>query len=288
MTHNTFLWKAEISDQNKRLLAFLKEKLSAFTKADIRWSIERQRCRVNAKIERFESTRIHSGDVIEISLEKATVFTIDSTKIVYEDSHLLIYNKPTGINSITLINHIKGLPVHRLDRDTSGVILIAKTEEAQSLCENLFRNRQIRKSYLALTESYPKESSGMIKNYLGKISQRQGAVIWGVVPKAKGVIAQTEWVCLKKWDCFSLIRCFPHTGRTHQIRIHLRCLSCPIVGDATYGSRLPHPLLRPFRPLLHAEKLDFFHPITLKRIAAQACLPKDFEIALSILIAEIP
>ncbi len=263
-------WTIASVDSGKRLLAFAKQKLGDdFTTKDLRWSIEHHRCRFNRKVERFCSRRLSVGDRIEIYPLKKLFFQFEADRVLFEDELLLAYNKPAGIASPDLAKLLELYLVHRLDRDTTGVMLFAKDREGQKELENLFRLRKIEKSYLAWVVGTPKEKSGVIDAPVAKIGQKEGEVTWGVADNEKGLEAKTEWVLEKPGKEASLIRCFPHTGRTHQIRVHLSHIGLPVVGDVRYGSR---EACKTFRPLLHAEKV---------RVNGQeilAPLPKDFSL----------
>lgn len=269
--------------EGKRLLTFLKEHFKTdFSQKDIRYAIEHYRCRINGKVERFESTKVRSGSQIEIEIQKKPTFIIDKSRLLYDDPHLCIYNKEAGIPS-TGENSLESLmgfsAVHRLDRDTSGLILFAKEEKVKAHLENLFRDRKVFKSYLALVLGVPLEKKGVIENFLGKISQGQGEVKWGVVAPPRGVEAKTEWRLEKAGRKLALLRMVPRSGRTHQIRVHLSGMGHPILGDYRYGSR--NPEFPAFRPFLHAEKIAFQHPLLDKRVDLRAPLPLDFEEALT-------
>lgn len=183
---------------------------------------------------------------------------------MYEDEDLLFYNKPPYIASSDLAKVLGVHLVHRLDRDTTGVILFAKKNPAPY--EELFRERKIEKTYHVLVEGQPKTKKGSFTGKMRKIGTREGAVIWGI--SANGVWSQTDWECEGIGKTASFVRCHPITGRTHQIRVHMRALGHPVLGDCEYGSRKGISGL--FRPLLHASQLRF------DLICVTAPLPTDF------------
>lgn len=261
-------WKVK---NTSRLLTEIKNKLSGrYTVKDIRWSIDHNRCFVNKTLERFGSTLVQPGDTITIRLEKRPVFTKEPGRILFEDTHLLVYDKPPSITSEQLGILTGCLLVHRLDRDTSGVILLAKTQEAQKKLEEQFRRRTTLKEYLALVEGNPGDE-GAISGRMAPLSRREGAIIWGI--SSSGVPSQTRWNRLSQRGNHALLRCTPLTGRTHQIRVHLAHIGHPIVGDATYGRRKNANVLR---PLLHAESLQFTHPASGAPLTFTAPTPADF------------
>lgn len=246
-----------------RLLTFVKDNFDLSTK-DLRWSIEHGRCFVNGQVERFSSTRLSKGDEVAIWPAKKPLFEREEERILYEDEELLFYNKPPFIASSDLAEILEAKLIHRLDRDTTGVILFAKKNP--DLYETLFRERKIEKAYDALIMGVPKKKTGVIMGKMRKIGMREGAAIWGI--SRSGAWSQTEWECVESGKKYAHLRCRPKTGRTHQIRVHMRALGHPILGDCEYGSRTGMPGL--FRPLLHAHSLSF------EAYRVSAPFPADF------------
>lgn len=262
-------WKVE---NHGRLLTEVKNKFSGlYTTKDVRWSIEHNRCFVNKRVEKFGSAIVRKGDIISIHIEKSPHFSKEKMRLLYEDDALLIYDKPPCLTSETLAELTDTLLVHRLDRDTSGCMLLAKNQRAQKVLETQFRSRTVDKEYLALVEGHT-ASHGVVTGKMAPLYRREGAVIWGM--SEKGVWSQTEWRLVRHQKTYSLLRCKPVTGRTHQIRIHLKSIGHPIVGDSTYGS--PQVKENIFRPLLHALLIGFSHPITQERVMISAPVPDDF------------
>lgn len=268
-----------IVDSDVRLVTFIKKKLHRpIVTSDIEWAIEHNCCRVNRKIERFCSTQLKSKDVVEITLIKRPRFAFEKKRVLYEDEWLLAYDKPaqiasTGAKSVEKLVNLKA--VHRLDRDTTGVLLFAKTEKSKAALEDLFRRREIKKSYLAIVAGRPKERQGSIENYLGKVAQKQGVVTWGIVQR--GLFAKTEWKIVKEGQKWTLIEALPKTGRTHQVRIHFHSIGLPIIGDLHYGGR-NHPLISSAaRPLLHAHYVEFIHPFSAEMIHIESLIPNDIQ-----------
>lgn len=246
-----------------RLLTFVKEQLALTTK-DLRFAIEHGRCFLNGRVERFSSTKLMKGDVIEIWPEKRPSFSREESRVLYEDETLLFYNKPHYISSSDLASLLKVQLVHRLDRDTTGVILFAKKDPQPF--EELFRKRAIHKTYHAIVEGKPPQNGTFTAN-MKKIGSREGAVIWGI--GQQGVFSETTWECEEYGNKRTLLRCHPKTGRTHQIRVHMKALGHPILGDCEYGNRTAVKGL--FRPLLHASIL------TVESLTISAPLPSDFK-----------
>ncbi len=196
-------------------------------------------------------------------------------EVVYEDEHLLVVFKPDGLLSVPgrlvldsvhtrmqllFPNTNSPLVVHRLDMDTSGLMLIAKNKEVYKHLQAQFIRRKVKKRYMALLEGFVEGDSGLIElplmlDFLNRPCQ--------VVDDEHGKSASTRWKLLKRYENRSLVHFFPHTGRTHQLRVHAahsRGLHCPIVGDDLYGTKDK-------RLFLHAEWIEFEHPITRERVS---------------------
>ena len=237
------------------------------------------------------------GDEIEICFQALPSPSIQAEniplKILYEDEHILAINKPPGMVthpapghwSGTFVNallfHCEKLApsedplrpgiVHRLDKDTSGLLLAAKTLLAhQKLIED-FSSRKIEKTYLAVCVGRP--SNGIINAPIGRHpTQRKEMAVLSDGREAVSVIQTLAFN-----DKFSLVLIRPKTGRTHQIRVHLRHVGCPILGDPIYGSEKANQALKPERLLLHAYRLGFAHPITKAPLQFSAPIPDDFK-----------
>lgn len=232
-------------------------------------------------------------------------------KILYEDDDLLVINKPPGLvvhpgaghETGTLVNALlhhspevariggKDRPgiVHRLDKDTSGVMVVAKTETAQRSLQQQFKERRVKKTYLAFVRRVVKEDQGRIElpiNRLKEDRKRMG------VGRRGGREAATTYRVLGRFPEFTLLELHPETGRTHQIRVHLSAIGHPVVGDKVYGGkeerqkvngkkRTAKREVKAERQLLHAWKLGFFHPRTREWMEFEAPLPEDFKPFLS-------
>lgn len=293
-------WEVTQQESGMKLLPFLQQKLAsqALSAKAIKKLLDNKRCSVNGRCERFASFPLGLGDTVslELDLSRASSPTpvFDPQRVLLEDDALLIYNKPSGVNSEDprfLKSLKRDLPylalAHRLDRDTSGVLVLVKTSGAEKKMRQAFEKHLIKKTYLAIVDGDPVRSYGRIENYLGEIRRTQGQVYWGVVPEEKGQIAITEWTCEQRGNNAALILCVPKTGRTHQIRVHLNSLGHPILGDFQYGKSFRCPY-RPRFHLLHAETLILPHPTTGKMLSISAPLPEHFEAALKELFGEQP
>ncbi len=218
--------------------------------------------------------------------------------IIFEDDCLIVLVKPPGLvvhpgsgnASGTLVNglvyHCQSLGligdpirpglVHRLDKDTSGIMVVAKSETAHRFLVDAFKNRQVEKEYLALVHGIINEKNGRLVAPIGRHSVHRQKM---AIQPESGRYAATRWQVLAEFDRrYSLLRVVIETGRTHQIRVHLAHLGHPVVGDGLYGSQRDN---RPFpRQLLHAATLTFRHPLTGETIRRNAPLWTDFQEAL--------
>lgn len=214
-------------------------------------------------------------------------------QIIFENEDLLVVNKPAGMvvhpaaghSSGTLVHaalaHAPGMEgiggerrpgvVHRLDKDTSGLILLAKNDRAHRFLQDQFRLRKVEKVYLALVDGHPPTPVGRIEAPIGRdLRQRKQMA---VVPPEKGRQAISEYRTLETFPDHTFLEVHPETGRTHQIRLHMAFLGCPIVGDRTYGRRRPSlPLDRHF---LHAARLTIRLPGEDQPITFTAPLPPE-------------
>lgn len=282
-------WVVTSEESGSKLLAFLTHRLEGkYSARFLKHLIERNGCQINDRTERFASIILGKGDCIRLYLEHGGLPSpriLEPSRILFEDEVLLIYNKPAGINSdekgilqlweSTLLSLQL---VHRLDRDTTGVLVLAKEPAIFNCMVSQFKQFQVRKRYLAIVDGLMEQMKGKIENYLGRKRAYAGQTIWGAVSSSEGLYACTDWECLKRGESTSLVACYPQTGRTHQIRVHMAKIKHPILGDFQYGKHF-QSTYRPPRTLLHAEEICFYHPLTKKKICLTAPLPDDFKIA---------
>ena len=220
--------------------------------------------------------------------------------IVYEDKNILVINKPSGLithpknaddkqESVTgwLVEkypEIKAIGedplrpglVHRLDKDTSGLLVIAKTQDSFLYLKSLFQDKKIKKFYLALVRGRPKESKGIIDAPMGRIGMKRTTQVRGSKKLKDKKEAVTEYSTLKNFRDFTLLKVSPHTGRTHQIRVHLKSIGNTVAGDPLYGNKNPNGPKQPERLFLHAYKLQFVSPDG-KSLAFETDLPDDLQ-----------
>lgn len=276
------------------------------SRAQIQRSFEKGNVMCRGKILE-KNTKVNEGDTIEIIFfqpKETQVKPVDiPLEILYEDNDILVINKKVGMvvhpGSGTkedtlvhaLLHHtggnlaLAGGPqrpgvVHRLDKETTGAILFAKTDTAYLKLIKMFEERKIDKEYLALVSGVPHLQSGSIKTPIGRDPKVR--VKMAIVPNGRP--ARTDWVLEEKFLSSALLRCYLFTGRTHQIRVHLASINHPILGDNTYGYRFKKEHgIAPSRVMLHAECISFEHPITGKRMTFHAPLPEDFKHHLKLL-----
>jgi len=232
-------------------------------------------------------------------------------EILFEDRHMLAINKAAGMvvhpgagtESDTLVHallaHCQGSLsgvggverpgiVHRLDRETSGIILVAKTDRAHRGLAEQFANRTVQKEYLAIVGGSPQMLRGSIRKAIGRHPAQRHKMT--VSAEGKGREAWTDWEVIERFGAgAALVRCVIHTGRTHQIRVHLKSLGHGLLGDRIYGRQadLHLPLTVP-RTMLHAEHLVVKHPVTGKILDLHAPLPADFKLVLRTLRKKLP
>lgn len=266
----------------ERLQHFLREQLGKnYSGKRVKHLIDGYGCRVNGRIELFGSYKVQSGDRIHVDLAKQPPSCMQKGTILYEDSEMIIWNKPAGVVSDVkhLAQHFTKTIylVHRLDKDTTGAMLFAKTPTMQRALELVFKDRGVDKVYHALVQGTPSQEEFTIDNHIGKLCEYAGQSVWGA--SAEGARAITHFRIIKKIGQVALVECRPITGRTHQIRVHLASQALPILGDFHYHRNKPFCYTAP-RTLLHAVGLRFSHPTTGARICVEAPYPEDFAQAL--------
>jgi len=192
--------------------------------------------------------------------------------VIYEDEDVMAVNKPVGVISYELENDDLKL-AHRLDSDTSGVLLLAKNKNALEFLREQFRARKVKKTYLALVYGVVKNNNGIINTPIGRSSRDVRKK--STTPTARGRMrdAVTEFKVLKRFQNYTLCEARPRTGRTHQIRVHLKSIGHPVVCDKLYASNRPCPTFLK-RQALHANSIEFELPSS-GRIKLEADLPAD-------------
>ena len=258
-------------------------------------TIDAGRVRVDGE-ERAKRQPLHGGEVVEVAEEPESpaVEAPEATfEIAWEDEHLLVVDKPAGVvvhparghRSGTLAQALERLGaaggepgraglVHRLDRDTSGLLAVARSEEVHAALKAQLKARGILREYLALVEGRPGARTGKIEAPLGRDRRVRTRIS---TDTADGRAAVTHFTTERALDGYTLLRVRLQTGRTHQIRAHLKAIDHPVVGDPDYGRA---GLLGLERQFLHAEHLAFEHPVTGAAVDVRSPLPADLAEAL--------
>ena len=290
----------DVSDEEtgERIDSFLSGK-TEFTRTRIQQLIKDKNITVNGEATK-SSYKIEENDEIAIEVPEAETTEIKPENIkidiVYEDSDIAVINKQAGLvvhpahghYSGTLVNailyHIKDLSgingeirpgiVHRLDKDTSGLIVIAKNDKVHAALTEMFQEKKIRKTYLAILKGKLNKSEGKIVTQIGR-DKNDRKKMTVIDDAAKGKNAITNYRVISQNNLFTLVKVNIETGRTHQIRVHMRYLGYPILGDSVYGRKDNEK-----RQMLHAYKLEFLHPVTGRQMEFTGEIPEDFQKAL--------
>ena len=291
-------------EAGKRLDVFLAARLPDWSRSQIQDLIRRGLVTVGSRPARKAGEIVATGVSISIRLERQELRAAPEDlplSIVYEDDDLVVVDKPAGmvvhvgagVKSGTLVNallhHIGTLSaaggalrpgiVHRLDKMTSGLVIVAKNDAAHRALAAQFKSREIHKTYLALVHGRVAKDLGEIARPVGRDPVRR------VRMKAGGLAPReslTRYRVVKRLPHFTLLEAMPHTGRTHQIRVHLSSIGHPVVGDTLYGApgnlRLGgREVLTLDRTFLHAAALEFVHPRSGESLALKSPLPAELE-----------
>ena len=259
--------------------------------------IDAERVRVNG-LRRPKRQLVHAGDIVEVEEPSTDAAPADGAKaaqfgVAYEDEYLLVVDKPAGVVVHPARGHATGTLaqalggratggeeawragiVHRLDRDTSGLLVVAKSDQVHRALKSVLAARRLRREYGALVDGHPSARSGTIDAPIGRDRRdRMKVSIDTDHPRP----ARTHFEIERLLSGTALLRVVLETGRTHQIRIHLAAIGHPVSGDPLYGVAGRYGLTRQF---LHAQRLTFEHPLTGERLDLQSPLPDDLQRAL--------
>jgi 23S rRNA pseudouridine1911/1915/1917 synthase len=281
----------------QRLDKFLVERLPEYSRSRLQSFIKDNRVLVNGFLAEKSGQQLEGGAKVLLFIPPRGPSRLIPEKIplevVFENEDLLVVNKPAGMvvhpaaghSSGTLVHaalahapemagvggELRPGVVHRLDKDTSGLILLAKNDAAHLWLQNQFRSRHAEKTYLALVDGAPPTPRGRIEAAIGRDLRDRKRM--AVVPDDKGRAAVSEYRLLQTFPKHTLLEVHPITGRTHQIRLHLAFLGCPVVGDRVYGRRYPSlPMKRQF---LHAARLKLILPGEGEPRTFEAPLPQE-------------
>lgn len=291
------------SKHEVRLDKFLAQELDDLSRSYIQKLITGGRISVDGFPVYKKAELISPGAEIEIELPPAQESDLQPENIpldvLFENSDCIVVNKPAGMvvhpalghSSGTLVQAVLGYApeiegvggvkrpglVHRLDQDTSGVILLAKNDRAHQYLQDQFRDREVEKNYLALVDGRPPTPKGRVEVAIGRdprYRQRMAAV-----QEQDGKLAVSEFFTVEEFSQHTLLRVSILTGRTHQIRVHLAFLGCPVVGDTVYGRKKPS--LEIDRQFLHAQRLSITLPGEQSKRTFEAPLPPELEAVLA-------
>ncbi|QZA59181.1 RluA family pseudouridine synthase [Candidatus Rhabdochlamydia porcellionis] len=292
---------SSLEESHLRLDALLSLRFPNKSRSYFQFLIKQGHVLVNGKaMKKREKTK--PGDEIEIYFQitpeiDLTPESID-LEVLYEDEHLIVINKPAGMVVHPAPGHHRGTfvhallfhckqidsddplrpgIVHRLDKDTSGILIAAKTRTAHAGLIDLFAKRKIEKTYLAICIGMPRD--GLIDTPIARHPSRRKEMTVCMQGKASKTICQV----LAQNGSLSLVKLELLTGRTHQLRVHLKHIGTPILGDETYGNAAINKKFSTKRQLLHAYFISFFHPITQQIVSLTAPIPEDLREAIELI-----
>ena len=282
-----------------RLDKYLAEQLPDLTRSYIKRLIERGNVLVNGELAK-PGWHLREGDQVQVVVPPPVKVALEAEpiplKVVYEDRELLVVDKPAGLPvhpsaghpKHTLVNallahcpDLEGIGgevrpgiVHRLDKDTSGLLMVAKNAQSHASLSQQLKERTIKKGYLALVKGQPAPSQGIIDAPIARDprNRKRMAVV------LEGRQSVTRYEVLERLGSHTLLEVWPGTGRTHQIRVHLASLGHPLAGDSLYGGKAPFT----GRQFLHAHILGFHHPFSHEWLEFTSPLPEDLALALEV------
>ena len=292
-------WTLSADDLGQRLDKLVATRLPELSRSRVQDLLRDGHITLNGRSVKASVT-LKVGDSVAVVIPEVKALEVVAQdipfEVLFEDKDILVLNKPPGLvvhpaagnPDGTLVNallhHCEDLSgiggemrpgiVHRLDKDTSGCMVVAKNDIAHRRLTEAFAERRLSKIYLAVINGLPKEASGRIQNYIGRhpVDRKRMAILYD----GAGKEAVTEWEKISQCQGSALIRCKLLTGRTHQIRVHMReALGHPILGDPIYGNPKRQIVFTP-RLMLHAWKLSFLHPIHDQPMNFQATIPEEY------------
>lgn len=275
-------------DKDNELMKFLMEKMPQNSRNNIKSLLTQRRVMVDDVIVSQYNAPLKEGQIVSITKTKITKHKLEGVSIVYEDNDILVVEKERGILSVAtqnerektayniLKNYLKEknpkdkiFVVHRLDRDTSGVMIFAKSEKAQDILQTTWNDSVKERTYVALVEGNVKKDSDTIISYL---AENKAMITYSTANEEEGKKAVSHYKVLKRNKNYSLLEVNIETGRKNQIRVHMQDLGHSVVGDKKYGSTK-----NPIKRLgLHAHTIVFKHPITKEVLSFTRKIPEAF------------
>jgi 23S rRNA pseudouridine1911/1915/1917 synthase len=288
-----------LKSKGGRLDQILSANVGDLSRSRLQKLIRERRVKVNGIITTKPSFQLDGDEIIELQIppKKPTILEPEPIPldILFENKDLIVINKPAGMvvhpsaghDTGTLVHavlahapDIQGIGgeqrpgvVHRLDKDTSGLILMAKNDAAYYSLQKQFTERTVNKTYIALVDGVPPTPSGRIEACIGRDPAHRKKM--AVVRESKGRAAVSQYKTLEDFPNHTLLEVHPITGRTHQIRLHLAFIGCPVVGDRVYGRKRPSLEIR--RHFLHAAKIEIIIPSKREATIFEAPLSEDLE-----------
>ncbi len=286
----------DILEENIRIDKYVMELLRDKSRSYIQGLIEKGSILVNNKIIK-SNYKVKQGDIIDIQIEEPEILKVEAENIpihiMYEDEDIIVVNKAQGMvvhpapgnYNGTLVNallyHCKDLSsingiirpgiVHRIDKDTSGILVIAKNDEAHNKLSEQLKAHSMKREYYAILEGTIKNQHGTINKPIGR--NKKDRLKMGITEDGKNAV--THYTVLERYNGYSLVKCVLETGRTHQIRVHMASIGFPLVGDPLYGHKKQKFKLQ--GQVLHAKTLGFIHPTTNKYMEFNSELPEYFK-----------
>ncbi len=287
----------EVEKNNKRIDAYLSEKLEDTSRVSVQRLVTNGKVLVNGKTVK-SSYKVQVGDKIEVEEEIPVEISLKAQNIpldiIYEDNDIIVVNKEKGmvvhpangnpdgtlVNAIMAIckDSLSGIGgeirpgiVHRLDKDTSGIIIVAKNDKAHIHLSEQIKDHKVKKTYIALVRGVVNENEASINMPIGRSDKDRKKM--AVTKKGKQAI--THFTVLQRYDKYTLLQINIETGRTHQIRVHLSQIGYPIIGDEVYSNGKNEWNIK--GQCLHAKSLEFTHPISEKNMYLEAKMPEYFE-----------
>lgn len=284
----------------QRMDAFIAQNIEGLSRSHVQKLIETGEVKVNGQVIQIKKHKVMPEDVIDINIPEAELLNVEAEDIpidiIYEDDHLMVVYKPIGMvvhpapgnytgtlvnalmfysDKLSEINGVKrpGI-VHRIDKDTSGLLMVAKTDLAHQHLAAQLKAHTIERTYVAIVHGRINEEKGTINAPIARSSKDR----LKMAVTSDGKEAITHFEVIKRFRDYTYVSCQLETGRTHQIRVHMSYIKHPLLGDMTYG--IKSPKIKNDGQLLHAKSLGFIHPVTEEAMFFDSEVPDIFEVML--------